>query len=817
MYPYDKYPNPEFLELYNQKLSELQELIKTQGLSIQVAPGGKCLIADNRFIVKKGIVAPEDLPDKDRLQSYQKEYNQAYHQNAAANRNNGEPDFSTYGEEIELIPTPSPDEITIDPYPADFYDLAPEEVEKLSCQREAQLYAKFCTEAIERIDSTKSRTVEWQRITEDYNHKRLVPDLFKLKGERQERTLRDWVELYISSRYNMYALINKNKHANRGRKVTYYEQNFLLNKLLGPNQVKIGSAITQMKSMANLQLCESPSDERTLRRWCEEWAENHPAEWNQTRKGSKFVAERIIKSIIRDDDALNVGDVWVADGHVLAFDILNPATGKGQRMTMIMVMDWASRYPVGASLAFTEDSQHILTAFRNGFLNASILTKNNPKPGDNGFETDNQDGDQNQDPDNKPPIYPIYNPEYPLAVLPKFVYLDNGRAFKSKLFNEKWENHDLSDELGGIFPRLNIGVTFAESYNAKAKIIERFFKTFQEQFERFISTFRGACIADKPATLMRNEKWARKLYEGKPPTIEETMQMIAFYVRYCYGEAPHSALKRRTPYQVFSNAIVKPDRQIEANRLNFLMLAMERKSIRSEGLRLNHKLYWHEALIDHVGQPCVIRYDFKDARWILVYTKEDKFICQAELRRAQHPFIKLAMDNPIAHKDLDKEYKQIKKMRRTKEQNAKAIVVQTQEACDRFLEPYLQASRLITNNETPELSNQMFTSPPMISPPPKSPQQLMDELQQKLIENAPKRVEHTIDTLNDKPAYLSNLVFKKKEQPIIESNEAEQIQNEYDKNNAKTHKKENSYQAPEPDPMADNKSWNEMLKFIGIK
>jgi putative transposase len=71
--------------------------------------------------------------------------------------------------------------------------------------------------------------------------------------------------------------------------------------------------------------------------------------------------------------------------------------------------------------------------------------------------------------------------------------------------------------LGGIFPRLNIGVAFAESYNAKAKVIERFFKTMQEQFERFMSTFRGASIDDKPSTLMRNEKWAQKLLPAHLP------------------------------------------------------------------------------------------------------------------------------------------------------------------------------------------------------------------------------------------------------------------------------------------------------------
>jgi len=353
----------------------------------------------------------------------------------------------------------------------------------------------------------------------------------------------------------MFALIHKSKSSRKERKITFHEQQYLLNKLLSPNRIKIGSAIVNMKQLARQGMMESPTHERTLRRWCEEWAETHPAEWHQARDGSKYVAERVIKSIRRDDSTLAVGEVWVADGHTLSFDIINPQTGRAQRMTMIMVMDWASRYPVGASLAFTEDSQHIQLAFRNGFLN--------------------------------------------WGALPKYVYLDNGKAFRSKLFNEKWQEHDLSSDLAGIFPRLGIQVAFAESYNAKAKIIERFFKTFQEQFERFIGTFRGASIADKPATLMRNEKWARKMYEATPPTIEEAMQMIGFYVRYIYGENPHGGLNGRKPYEVFSKAMLPEDRKVETNRLNYLMMSAVRKTLRNNGIMLNKLQYWDTALMEH--------------------------------------------------------------------------------------------------------------------------------------------------------------------------------------------------------------------------
>ena len=611
-----------------------------------------------------------------------------------------------------------------------YLDLTPNETIPLKEDKTANLFACFCNMVLDRLDNSKSKIEEWKRITSDFNQGLLVPELFKLKGKRCERALRGWVSNYQKNFFDMYSLIHGSINETKNRKVTFAEQNYLLSLLLSPNRVKIGTAIRNLKQMSNLKLLDSPSSKSTLLRWCMDWEADHPAEWSQARNGSKFVSENIIKSIMRDDSLLSVGDVWVADGHKLAFDIINPITGRPQRMTLIMFFDWASRYPVGASIAVTEDTQHIAIALRNGILN--------------------------------------------WGGLPKYVYLDNGKAFRSKLFNERWEDHDLATEIGGIFPRLNIGVSFAQKYNARSKVIERFFKTFQEQFERFISTFRGASIADKPATLMRNEKWAKKLFEGKATTVEEAVQMMSFYFRYAYGETPHGGLNQKKPFQLFSTAEIPEDRKIEASKLNFLMLAVERKAVRSEGIRLNHMIYWQEALIDHIGQPVVIRYDYSDARWILVYTKNDKFICQAELRRAQHPFIHLDKNNAIAHRELKREYDQIKKLQRKTEQRTKELVKNTQKIVDGLIKP-------APINEVPIT---MFNNPPMIEAPVK--QLTVDEI----ADNALKSIQNMevitrVETKHETP------------EPVAEFDNASE---------------------PEiTTPQIKTKSFEEMLKAIGIK
>ncbi|MCK9434147.1 MAG: Mu transposase C-terminal domain-containing protein [Candidatus Cloacimonetes bacterium] len=576
----------------------------------------------------------------------------------------------------------------------EFPDLSNDANLPLRRLEEAKLLGHFCSVVLNRLRDCESRTEEWKQIVLDYNNGLLVPELYQMRDKRCERTIRTWIEQYLQSDYNMFALVHSNWNTTRKRKVTEIESQILLSMLLHPNRVKIGSAIKLLKAQARLGYFDSGSSIPTLRRWCTDFRDNNPDIWQQARLGSKFVAEHIIKTIHRDSSLLRVGDVWVADGHKLAFDILDPKTGKAKRMMLILVLDWASRYPVGAALAFTEDSQHILSAFRNGFLNTVQWHDCECTP--NVSEENNQ----------------------PFAFLPRYVYLDNGRAFKSKLFHDKWESHDLAKELGGIFPKLKIEAVFAESYNAKAKVIERFFQTFQEQFERFVSSFRGASVEDKPATLMRNEKWAKKLFKAEPPTIEEAMSMIGFYIRQIYGEMPHSGSAGKTPWEVFRAAQIPPDRIIEPSELNFLMLSAERKAIRNEGIIWGKLHYWHPDLINHIGKPIIFRYDPADIRWILVYDTKDKFICQAELRRAQHPFIKLAADQPIARKELDKEYRQIKKLQRQTEQSTRVLVKNTQEAVDKLLSPLIKT---IT-----QAANPTFIQTPMLT----APQAVIDESEQ---------------------------------------------------------------------------------------
>lgn len=91
-----------------------------------------------------------------------------------------------------------------------------------------------------------------------------------------------------------------------------------------------------------------------------------------------------------------------------------------------------------------------------------------------------------------------------LDMISKIVYQDNGRAFRAKYFTDDKGFGELG--FYGLYAKLGIETVFAKTYNVRAKVIERFFKEFQEGFEKLLPSYVGSSIDNKPAYLLRNKK-----------------------------------------------------------------------------------------------------------------------------------------------------------------------------------------------------------------------------------------------------------------------------------------------------------------------
>src|SRR5574344_2534366 len=292
-----------------------------------------------------------------------------------------------------------------------------------------------------------------------------------------------------------------------------------------------------------------------------EWfRDNNYDKWILAREGQKALKDKVEPYIVRNASLLKSGQVLIADGHTLNFQVLNPFTGKPCRATLIGFLDWKSGGLVGYDIMLEECTQSIASALRNAILH--------------------------------------------LDHIPDFVYQDNGRAFKSKFFNgdKKFE------ELGftGIYQKLGIKPVYATPYNARAKVIERFFLDFQEGFEKLMPSYIGTSIENKPAYMKRNEKLHKQIHEQKAnfiPTMEQAIALIEEWLKYKHAQ-PCTNAKGLTIQEVIDEV----DKQnIDESQLDDLMMAQEIKSIGRNGIRFLKADYFDEALYGIKGQTIIKR------------------------------------------------------------------------------------------------------------------------------------------------------------------------------------------------------------------
>jgi len=433
-----------------------------------------------------------------------------------------------------------------------------------------------------------------------YNTGMTHPQIFERLGRVAKQTLEKWRHLLRINNMQIDALAPHHGDHRRGRRVvTDAEMATLLTYALHPNQLRISQVIRWAKKSLEKDGLASPSSEATMRRALLDYKEQNYDRWVFCRKGEKALDDLVLPYLERDDSRIEVGDVLIADGHRLNFKVRNPYNGKDVRPTILVFYDWRSRYPAGWYIMMEENIQCVHAALRRAILN--------------------------------------------LGKIPKMVLLDNGKAFKAKVFTHKLKDIDFEQAgIRGLYARLGIETYFAMPYNAKAKPVERFFGTFNE-LERLFPSYSGQSIEDKPAYLHRNERQHKRFHNPWVPDIKQTDVIIAAWAYDEYAKRPHSGLKGECPIDVW-NAGKGPG--IDAEGLRYLMMTQEIKTIHRNGITLFGLHFWDEALYGYRKQV-LIRHDILDLSEIYVHTADDsEFICTARPFRGVHPVARLS-DNPL--------------------------------------------------------------------------------------------------------------------------------------------------------------------------
>lgn len=442
-----------------------------------------------------------------------------------------------------------------------------------------------------------------------YNSGLYLPKAYEFLGSISTGTLRRYIQAYKKTG-NAESLIPQYKITKQGEYNSILDDNMkkvLLALLLHQNKFGYNTAIRLAKQV----LIKKGYDEDalpsniTFKRFAEHFRRNHYAEWVLRREGMKAYHDKVEPYIERDISKIEVGDILIADGHVLNFQVINPFTGKPTRATLVGFLDWKSTALVGYEIMMTENTQCIASALRNAIIN--------------------------------------------LGVIPKVVYQDNGKAFKAKYF----QSCDFDEEgFNGVYANLGIRSVFAKPYNARAKVIERFFLEFQEEFEKMMTSYIGTSIEDKPAWLKHGEKLHRdmhkKLTKNYIPTVQETIKFIDCWLEF-HNSKPCPNDRSMTIKECL-NTVQKQD--IDKNILNDLMMKTESRTINKHGITFLGMHYRSDVILG-LRDKVYVRYSLFDLSKVHVYSMKGEFLCVAHRVQKVHP-----MANVLGTvKDME-EYKQ---------------------------------------------------------------------------------------------------------------------------------------------------------------
>jgi len=423
-----------------------------------------------------------------------------------------------------------------------------------------------------------------------YNMGLLLPRVYQTLGSVDIFSIKRWHRTLSNS--SDWTLLVPGWHCDkREPALTNEEKQVFRECLLNPNKLSIGEATKITKVVLGKRNISSQSAPITFRRWAEWFKGKNSHIWTFMREGEKVLKDREIFSIKRDASKLQVGDVLIADGHRLNFQVINPFTGKPCRATLIGYLDWKSWNLAGYEIMVEENIQSISSALRNSIIR--------------------------------------------LGKIPQIAYQDNGKAFKAKFFTASVD----FEETGfyGLFGKLGISPVFTMKYNAKAKPVERFWKEFTGKFERLLPSFTGASIEDKPAWMNMGEKFHRIHHNGYIPTISETIEMVDTWIREYFEVQPCPHVKGKTIGEVFREG---QGSGVDIDELDELMMATEIKTIRANGIRFLGADYYDDVFYG-LREKVFIRYSLSDLSSIKVYDREGIFLAVVKRTMAVHPMAQL--------------------------------------------------------------------------------------------------------------------------------------------------------------------------------
>jgi len=289
--------------------------------------------------------------------------------------------------------------------------------------------------------------------------------------------------------------------------------------------------------------------------------------------------------------AMQSDDIWCADHHPCDVIVQMPPDKNGEmklkRPWLSVWQDLRSRRIVGYRFLLTDpNSSTVMLVLRDAIINAGLR-------------------------------------------LPRFCYTDNGKDYDAWFWDGRTKrerkarvSHDQT-QFAGIYAQLGIGHIHATPYNAKAKPVERFFRTFEEGFNNFEPTYCGRNPQEKP------EQLAARLARGAAPVFQDWAARAIDWIESSYHNDPcrGHGMDGRSPLEVYTAnvgtaASVRPVLQKQLD----CCLQMVSKPIKvgRNGITIQNKTYGKNdpALRALFGKLVMVRIDPSDVRYATVWSPE---------------------------------------------------------------------------------------------------------------------------------------------------------------------------------------------------
>lgn len=295
------------------------------------------------------------------------------------------------------------------------------------------------------------------------------------------------------------------------------------------------------------------------------------------REGEKAFHDKCVPHIERDYSGLDPNDMWVADHHLWDIFVKIPDNKGGWKV----VRPWGSYW----------------MDMRTRKVMSSIVR----------IEAPNSD---------------IVLCSFGIGVeqfgIPKRVYLDNGKDYKSKDLFTLDDKNKIADSLA---INLQIDVTFAIPYNAQAKPIERMFNTYEEQLGKKYPSYAGKNAKERPEDL-------KNLDIDNMITLEEFIVNHDKYVYEIYNESSHSgdSMFHQSPNQMYSKLPFVLRKTSKESLYFSLMRLKGTRTVQKNGITFNHIHFYNDNCINYISKKVIAKYDPSKPEILYIFDIHENFL-----------------------------------------------------------------------------------------------------------------------------------------------------------------------------------------------